>query len=109
MGYQMTFKRYELKFMLTHAQKQALLQVMEPYMALDFEMPTPAVVQSRIQPPMSRAVNTPARNDERKPTRRFGNSFRRTANASAEKRRVMKNPNIRDVRRLTSASPAQRV
>ena len=35
MGYQMTFKRYELKFMLTHAQKQALLQVMEPYMALD--------------------------------------------------------------------------
>lgn len=35
MGYQMTFKRYELKFMLTQAQKQALLQVMEPYMALD--------------------------------------------------------------------------
>ena len=35
MGYQMTFKRYELKFMLTYAQKQALLQVMEPYMALD--------------------------------------------------------------------------
>ena len=35
MGYQMTFKRYELKFMLTCAQKQALLKVMEPYMELD--------------------------------------------------------------------------
>ena len=35
MGCQMTFKRYELKFMLTQSQKQALLQVMEPYMALD--------------------------------------------------------------------------
>ena len=35
MGYQMTFKRYELKFMLTYAQKQELLRVMEPYMALD--------------------------------------------------------------------------
>ena len=54
-------------------------------MALDFEMPTPAVVQSRIQPPMSSAVKMPARNDERKLTRRFGSSFRRTANASAEK------------------------
>lgn len=35
MGYQMTFKRYELKYMLTYAQKEALLQVMEPYMQLD--------------------------------------------------------------------------
>lgn len=35
MAYQMTFRRYELKFMLTRAQKRALLQVMEPYMALD--------------------------------------------------------------------------
>ena len=35
MGCQMTFKRYELKFMLTQSRKQALLQVMEPYMALD--------------------------------------------------------------------------
>ena len=35
MGYQMTFKRYEMKYMLTQAQKEALLQVMEPYMALD--------------------------------------------------------------------------
>ena len=35
MGYQMTFKRYELKFMLTYDEKQALLRVMEPYMALD--------------------------------------------------------------------------
>lgn len=35
MGYQMTFKRYETKYLLTYAQKEALLQVMEPYMALD--------------------------------------------------------------------------
>ena len=28
MGYQMTFKRYELKFMLTYDEKQALLRVM---------------------------------------------------------------------------------
>lgn len=35
MAYQAVFKRYELKYMLTTAQKEALLQVMEPYMALD--------------------------------------------------------------------------
>lgn len=35
MAYQNVFKRYELKFMLTLAQKDALLAVMEPYMALD--------------------------------------------------------------------------
>lgn len=35
MGYQMTFRRYEQKYLLTLSQKQALLQVMEPYMALD--------------------------------------------------------------------------
>ena len=35
MGYQTTFKRYETKYLLTYAQKEALLQVMEPYMALD--------------------------------------------------------------------------
>lgn len=35
MAYQAVFKRYELKYMLTMAQKEALLQVMEPYMALD--------------------------------------------------------------------------
>ena len=35
MAYQAVFKRYELKYMLTTAQKEALLQVMEQYMALD--------------------------------------------------------------------------
>lgn len=35
MAYQAIFKRYELKYMLTLEQKQQLLAVMEPYMALD--------------------------------------------------------------------------
>ncbi|MBQ7455517.1 MAG: polyphosphate polymerase domain-containing protein [Clostridia bacterium] len=35
MGAQMTFKRYELKYMLTRAQKDALLRAMEGHMALD--------------------------------------------------------------------------
>lgn len=35
MAYRMTFRRYELKFMLTLAQKQELLRVMEPYMEPD--------------------------------------------------------------------------
>lgn len=35
MAYQAVFKRYELKYMLTASQKEALLQVMAPYMALD--------------------------------------------------------------------------
>ena len=35
MGYQTVFKRYELKYMLTLEQKQKILEVMEPYMALD--------------------------------------------------------------------------
>jgi len=35
MSYQDTFKRYELKYMLTAEQKQGLLQIMEPHMALD--------------------------------------------------------------------------
>ena len=34
-GYQATFKRYELKYLLTRQQKQALLQAMEPFMKLD--------------------------------------------------------------------------
>jgi len=34
-AYQAVFKRYELKYMLTASQKEALLQVMAPYMALD--------------------------------------------------------------------------
>lgn len=35
MNYQTTFKRYELKYLLTPAQKALILQVMQPYMALD--------------------------------------------------------------------------
>lgn len=35
MAYQTVFKRYELKYLLTKEQKRKILQVMEPYMALD--------------------------------------------------------------------------
>lgn len=35
MAYQATFKRYEIKYLLTQLQKQAILQVMQPYMKLD--------------------------------------------------------------------------
>ncbi len=35
MAYQSCFKRYELKYMLTQRQKEALLSVMKPYMKLD--------------------------------------------------------------------------
>ena len=35
MAYQAVFKRYELKYLLTAEQKERLLQVMQPYMALD--------------------------------------------------------------------------
>lgn len=35
MSYQMVFKRYELKYLLTARQKERALAVMEPYMALD--------------------------------------------------------------------------
>lgn len=35
MAYQTVFKRYELKFLLTETQKQAVLQAMQPYMSLD--------------------------------------------------------------------------
>ena len=35
MAYQAVFKRYELKYLLTAEQKELLLQVMQPYMALD--------------------------------------------------------------------------
>lgn len=35
MAYQATFKRYEMKYLLTLQQKELLLKVMEPYMALD--------------------------------------------------------------------------
>lgn len=35
MAYQTTFKRYEMKYLLTQKQKEAVLQVMQPYMKLD--------------------------------------------------------------------------
>ena len=35
MGYQSRFERYEIKYLLTHAQKDALLEYIRPYMALD--------------------------------------------------------------------------
>jgi len=35
MAYQATFKRYEIKYLLTQQQKQAVLQAMQPYMKLD--------------------------------------------------------------------------
>ena len=35
MAYQAIFKRYEMKYMLTKAQKRRLLAAMAPYMALD--------------------------------------------------------------------------
>ena len=35
MPYQAVFKRYELKYLLTQAQKQIILRTMEPYMQLD--------------------------------------------------------------------------
>ncbi|MGI5894321.1 MAG: polyphosphate polymerase domain-containing protein [Candidatus Merdivicinus sp.] len=35
MSYQTTFKRYEIKYLLTEQQKKAILQVMKPYMKLD--------------------------------------------------------------------------
>lgn len=35
MEYQAFFKRYELKYLVSHAQKARILEAMEPYMALD--------------------------------------------------------------------------
>lgn len=35
MAYQATFKRYEIKYLLTSQQKERILRVMEPYMKLD--------------------------------------------------------------------------
>lgn len=35
MAYQTTFKRYEIKYLLTEREKEAVLQAMEPYMRLD--------------------------------------------------------------------------
>lgn len=35
MEYQAFFKRYELKYLISHAQKARILEAMEPYMALD--------------------------------------------------------------------------
>ena len=35
MGYQAVFKRYEIKYMITAEQKEAILRAMEPYMEMD--------------------------------------------------------------------------
>ena len=35
MGFQATFQRYEIKYLLTRTQKQAILEAMQPYMQLD--------------------------------------------------------------------------
>lgn len=35
MSYQATFKRYEIKYLLTEQEKRGVLQAMEPYMKLD--------------------------------------------------------------------------
>lgn len=35
MAYQMTFERYELKYLLTSQKKEQMLRIMEPYMRLD--------------------------------------------------------------------------
>ena len=35
LAYQTTFKRYEIKYLLTEQQKRSILQVMQPYMKLD--------------------------------------------------------------------------
>lgn len=35
MGYQMTFKRYELKYLLSRHEKEQVINAMEPYMRLD--------------------------------------------------------------------------
>ena len=35
MAYQATFQRYEIKYLLTQAQKEAILRAMAPYMKLD--------------------------------------------------------------------------
>ncbi len=35
MAYQMTFKRYELKYLLNRQEKEQVLLAMQPYMKLD--------------------------------------------------------------------------
>ena len=35
MAVQTVFKRYELKYLLTHGQKETVLEAMQPYMTLD--------------------------------------------------------------------------
>ena len=35
MGYQATFKRYEIKYMLNAQEKKEILRAMEPHMKLD--------------------------------------------------------------------------
>ena len=63
MAYQAVFKRYELKFMITLEQKQRLLEVMAPHMALDkygrdtirniyFDTPTYQLIRRSIEKPL---------------------------------------------------------
>ena len=35
MANQMVFKRYEIKYLMTHSQRDAVLEAMEPYMSMD--------------------------------------------------------------------------
>lgn len=63
MAYQAVFKRYELKYMITLEQKQRLLEVMAPYMALDkygravirniyFDTPSYQLIRRSIEKPL---------------------------------------------------------
>lgn len=63
MAYTTTFKRYELKYMLSLRQKEYLLQAMEPYMALDaygrtgirniyFDTPNYRLIRQSIEKPV---------------------------------------------------------
>ena len=63
MAYQAVFKRYELKYMITLEQKQRLLEVMAPHMALDkygrdtirniyFDTPTYQLIRRSIDKPL---------------------------------------------------------
>ena len=63
MGYKTVFERYELKYLLTNAQKDAVLNAMSPYMALDeygrtvirniyFDTPNFRLIRASIEKPI---------------------------------------------------------
>lgn len=63
MPYQATFKRYEIKYLLSAAQKEALLQAMQPHMKLDaygrttlrtlyFDTPTYRLIRRSLEKPV---------------------------------------------------------